>query len=128
MRIYHYNPINLLYFKVLSITVCLDFTAKMCPLNSPKLNFLDYHVCWNVRGLSQAPSKTEEKYQKNLRRYFLPALPHFVVIGLSFGVMEIDIDQLRWRNGQWSTPQFGFYRRRSEYRRCNVWPPARLRL
>ena len=41
-------------------TNCPDFIAKdQWPPNSPDLNALDYHDRGNVRGLSQAPSETE---------------------------------------------------------------------
>jgi len=45
----------------------LDFVVKaMWPLNSPEpeLYPLDYHVWGNVRGLLQAPLKTEDDHKK----------------------------------------------------------------
>jgi len=38
-------------------------SQEMWPLNSPKLNCLDYHFWGNVWGPSWAPSKTEDSCQ-----------------------------------------------------------------
>jgi len=55
------NRMKIYADKIFSVNSCLDFiTKEMWPLNSPEWIPLDHHVWRNVRGLSQAPSKTED--------------------------------------------------------------------